>query len=122
MHFRNVSNARIFGKLLRSEVGCNCRCDIYSKVPRTDVRILMQLTARHSFKNTKDRRNTSENIPRNRSQQHVPMDPFQTLYTIICTYRMCIEHLLGPVLYHLHRMQNVLALFDVNLLTMYVIV
>jgi hypothetical protein len=32
----------------------------------------MQLTARHSFKNTKDRRNTSENIPRNRSDGPFP--------------------------------------------------
>jgi hypothetical protein len=58
----------------------------------------MQLSVQHSFKTTKDRRNTPEDIPRNRSQQHVPTDPFQTLYTIICTYRMCIEYLLGPVL------------------------
>ena len=105
MYFRNVSYTCIFGKLLRSEVRYSCQRDIHSKIPRTDVRILMQLSAQHSFKTTKDRRNTPEDIPRNRSQQHVPMDPFQTLYAIICTYRMCIEYLLGPILYHLQRMR-----------------
>jgi hypothetical protein len=67
----------------------------------------MQLPAQHPLKNTKNRRNTSEDIPCNRSQQQIPKDPFQMLYVIICTYRMCIEYLLGPVLYHLHWMQRI---------------
>jgi hypothetical protein len=90
-------------QLLRWEVWCSCRSYIHSKIPRTDVRSLMQLSAQHSCNTTKDRRNTSEDIPRDRSQQHVPMDPFQMLYAIKCTYRICIEYLLGLVLYHLHR-------------------